>query len=47
MMPAVIVNSLEIGEKEGLFVGAIVIHAEGNLLAESPHGTDEVLYYYF
>lgn len=39
-VPAVIVNSLEIGTEEGSFGGAMVIDVEGRLLAESPHGKD-------
>ncbi len=39
----VIVNALEIGEEEPSFGGALVVGADGSLLAESPHGTDEIL----
>jgi predicted amidohydrolase len=44
-VPAVIVNALEIGTTEGSFGGAMVIDAEGRLVAESAHGTDEILIY--
>jgi predicted amidohydrolase len=46
-VPAVVVNSLEIGTAEGSFGGAMVIDAEGRVLAESSHGTDETLMYDF
>jgi predicted amidohydrolase len=39
----VIVNSLEIGRKEPSFGGALVVSGEGELLAESPHGSDKIL----
>ncbi len=40
---AFLVNALEIGEQEAAFGGAMVISAEGRLLAESPHGTSHIL----
>ncbi len=44
---SVIVNALDEDIKEGSFGGAMVIDANGNLLAESSHGTDSVLVYDF
>jgi len=41
--PAAIVNLLECGIENGSFGGAMMVDADGKLLAESPHGTDEVL----
>lgn len=38
-----IVNALEIAPEDGSFGGAMVIGADGNLLAESLHGTDNLL----
>ncbi|MFN8493085.1 MAG: carbon-nitrogen hydrolase family protein [Caldilineaceae bacterium] len=38
-----LVNSLENAVSEGAFGGAMVVNSNGELLAESPHGTDEVL----
>ena len=46
-VPAVIVNALEVSEEEPSFGGALVVGANGALLAESPHGTDEVVVYDF
>jgi predicted amidohydrolase len=43
----VVVNAVEIGTAEGSFGGAMVIDAEGRLLAESSHGTDGILMYDF
>jgi predicted amidohydrolase len=43
--PTVIVNALENMPSDGSFGGAMVISADGELLAESPHGTDEMLVY--
>ncbi|MCS7248438.1 MAG: carbon-nitrogen hydrolase family protein [Anaerolineales bacterium] len=40
---AAIVNALENLPEEGAFGGAMVVSASGELLAESPHGTDELL----
>jgi predicted amidohydrolase len=45
--PTVIVNGLESNSDEASFGGAMVINAEGGLLAESPHGSDEILIYDF
>lgn len=42
---AALVNALETGIEEPSFGGAMVVDKHGNLLAESPHGTDEVLMY--
>lgn len=39
-----IVNLLECGENSS-FGGAMVVNADGGLLAESPHGTDDILVY--
>jgi N-carbamoylputrescine amidase len=44
---AVVVNALEIGTAEGSFGGAMVIGADGSLLAESPHGSDNILMHDF
>ncbi len=38
-----IVNALEVNTDEPSFGGALVVRADGHLLAESPHGTDRVL----
>lgn len=38
-----IVNALEVGVEEPAFGGALVVSADGRLLAESPHGSDELL----
>jgi hypothetical protein len=35
--------SLEIGEKEPSFGGALVVSSEGEILAESPHGSEKIL----
>lgn len=43
--PTVIVNALENIPADGAFGGALVISAAGKLLAEVPHGTDEVVMY--
>lgn len=40
-----IVNALEIAEKDASFGGALMVGKDGRVLAESPHGTDEVLVY--
>jgi len=37
------VNSLESSTSEASFGGAMVVNSNGELLAESPHGTDEAL----
>ncbi len=42
---AALVNALEIGVAEPSFGGALFVSPRGELLAESPHGTDEVLFY--
>ena len=42
-----IVNAWEPGVEEGAFGGALVVNAEGHLLAETPHGTDQILSYDF
>jgi predicted amidohydrolase len=46
-IPTVIVNALEVNEAEPSFGGAMVVSGTGELLAESPHGTDEILVYDF
>lgn len=38
-----IVNALEVLEAQAAFGGALAVGADGTLLAESPHGTDELL----
>lgn len=38
--PAAVVNALEGLPSEGAFGGALVVGADGTLLAESLHGTD-------
>lgn len=43
--PTVIVNALDNMPSDGAFGGAMVVSADGELLAESPHGTDEMLVY--
>ncbi len=40
-----LVNSLEDTVDDAAFGGALVVNARGELLAESPHGSDEVLVY--
>ena len=40
-----LVNALEEGIEEPSFGGAMVVSGDGELLAESPHGSDEVLVY--
>ena len=40
-----LVNALEEGGAEPSFGGAMVVSGEGDVLAESPHGSDEVLVY--
>ncbi|MCL4529472.1 MAG: carbon-nitrogen hydrolase family protein [Chloroflexi bacterium] len=41
-----LVNALEVGENPS-FGGAMIVDADGRLLAESHHGTDEILIYDF
>lgn len=43
-VPAAVVNLLECVENTS-FGGAMIVDAEGRLLAETPHGTDEILTY--
>lgn len=38
-----LVNALEVGEQEAAFGGAMVVGADGRLLAEAPHGTSQIL----
>lgn len=38
-----IVNSLECHTDDPAFGGALAVDAAGNVLAESPHGTDQAL----
>lgn len=45
--PTVIVNALDNMPSDGAFGGAMAVSANGELLAESPHGTDEMLIYDF
>lgn len=40
-----IVNALENLPEEGAFGGAMVVSPNGELLAEAPHGTDQLLVY--
>ncbi len=40
-----IVNALENLPEEAAFGGALVVSAQGELLAESPHGSDQILIY--
>lgn len=42
-----IVNALEINTDAPSFGGAMIVNADGELLAESPHGTDNVLIWEF
>ncbi|MBP7687253.1 MAG: carbon-nitrogen hydrolase family protein [Thermoflexales bacterium] len=42
-----IVNALEINSAASAFGGAMIVNAHGELLAESPHGTDEVVVWDF
>lgn len=42
-----IVNSLEETSEDGSFGGALLVSADGSLLAESPHGTDQPLIWDF
>ncbi len=42
-IPALIVNALEEQTDAPAFGGALAVTAAGTLLAESPHGTDEIL----
>ena len=44
-VPAAITNTLETSPEDALFGGALLISAQGELLAESPHGTDEIVIY--
>jgi predicted amidohydrolase len=42
---AAITNTLETSPEDALFGGALLVSAQGELLAESPHGSDEILIY--
>lgn len=42
---AFLVNALDTGIEDPSFGGAMVVSGDGNLLAESPHGSDEILLY--
>jgi predicted amidohydrolase len=42
-IPTAIVNTLTEGTKEVAFGGALMVDGNGRLLAESPHGSDELL----
>lgn len=42
---AIIVNARDVGIEEGAFGGGMVVDSKGELLAESPHSTDEPLVY--
>ena len=44
-VPAAITNTLETSPVDALFGGALLVSAQGELLAESPHGSDEILIY--
>ncbi len=43
--PTALVNALDVGIDEPSFGGAMIVDRKGNLLQESPHGTDEILVY--
>lgn len=40
-----LVNALEVKGREPAFGGALIVNANGYLLAESPHGTDYILFW--
>lgn len=42
-VPTLFINALETGFGAAAFGGAMVISAQGELLAESPHGTDQLI----
>ncbi len=42
---AFLVNALDEGIEEPSFGGALIVNGKGKVLAESPHGSDEVLLY--
>ena len=42
-VPTAIVNAREVDAAEPAFGGALLVGADGRLLAEAPHGTDEAL----
>jgi predicted amidohydrolase len=42
-VPTALVNALEVGGEDAAFGGALFVHADGSLAAESPHGTDTPL----
>jgi predicted amidohydrolase len=44
-IPAAITNTLETSLVDALFGGALVVSTQGELLAESPHGSDAILVY--
>ena len=44
---AFITNALEIGTNEPAFGGALIVGANGEIIAESPHGTDQALIWDF
>lgn len=46
-VPTIFVNALETGSGAASFGGAMVISAQGELLAESPHGTDQLIVWDF
>lgn len=46
-VPTALVNSLEQDTPEGAFGGAMLVDAEGRVLAESPHGSDMPLFVEF
>ncbi|MFQ3683479.1 hypothetical protein [Roseiflexus sp.] len=46
-MTALMVNALEIHTDDPSFGGAMIVNASGELLAESLHGTDDVLMWEF
>ena len=41
----IVVNALDVDVEEGSFGGGMVVDGHGNLLAETPHGTDKPLVY--
>jgi N-carbamoylputrescine amidase len=46
-VPTLFINALETGSGAASFGGALVISSQGELLAESPHGTDQLIVWEF
>lgn len=42
-VPTILVNALENASSEASFCGAMIVDRNGEILAESPHGTDEAI----